>query len=286
VCGGDLPFAVTGVIVIPLLKDQIAIVTGAGRGIGAATAKLFAEEGAHVVVCDLDAAPAQQVVAAIEAAGGRAIAFPGDVTDPSFPDQLIKETIKTFGGLNVLVNNAGYTWDGMVHKMTDAQFQAMLDIHVTAPFRIIRAATPYFRLELKPGELAPLRSIVNVTSVAGLAGNVGQANYAAAKAGIVGLTKTIAKEWGRFGVRCNAVAFGYIQTRLTSAKSPDNVVKRGDKEIPLGVPDQMRDLIVQMIPLGRGGLPEEAAQAILYLGSPISSYVSGHVLEVTGGMTF
>jgi 3-oxoacyl-[acyl-carrier protein] reductase len=271
---------------MPLLQDRVAIITGAGRGIGAATAKLFAQEGARVVVSDLDIAPAKQVVAEIEAAGGHAVALPGDVTDPSFPDQLIKKTIETFGGLNVLVNNAGYTWDGMVHKMTDSQFQAMLDIHVSAPFRIIRAATPYFRIEPKPDEPPVLRCIINVTSVAGLAGNVGQANYAAAKAGIIGLTKTIAKEWGRFGVRCNAVAFGYIQTRLTASKSPDNVVKRGDKEIPLGVPDSMRDLIVQMIPLGRGGLPEEAAHAILYLASPFSSYVSGHVLEVTGGMSF
>ena len=270
----------------PLLQDRVAIITGAGRGIGAATAKLFAQEGARVVVSDLDVAPAQQVVAAIEAAGGHAVAFPGDVTDPGFPDQLMKKTIDAFGGLNVIVNNAGYTWDGMAHKMTDSQFQAMLDIHVTAPFRIIRAATPYFRIEPKPDEPTLLRSIVNVTSVAGLAGNVGQANYAAAKAGIIGLTKTIAKEWGRFGVRCNAVAFGYIQTRLTASKSPDNVVKRGDREIPLGVPDQMRELIVQMIPLGRGGMPEEAAHAILYLASPFSSYVSGHVLEVTGGMSF
>ena len=269
-----------------LLQDQVAIITGAGRGIGAATAKLFAQEGARVVVSDLDAAPAQEVVAAIEAAGGRAMAFPGDVTDPSFPDQLMKKTIETFGGLNVLVNNAGYTWDGMIHKMADAQFQAMLDIHVTAPFRIIRAATPYFRVEPKAGEPTPLRSIVNVTSLAGLAGNTGQANYAAAKAGIIGLTKTIAKEWGRFGVRCNAVAFGYIQTRLTAPKSPDNVVKRGDKEIPLGVPDYMLDLVLPMIPLGRGGTPEDAAHAILFLASPLSSYVSGHVLEVSGGMTF
>jgi 3-oxoacyl-[acyl-carrier protein] reductase len=270
----------------PLLQNQVAIVTGAGRGIGAATAKLFAQEGARVVVSDLDVAPAQQVVAEIQAAGGRAIAFPGDVTDPTFPDQLMKKTVETFGGLNVIVNNAGYTWDGMVHKMADAQFQAMLDIHVTAPFRIIRAATPYFRVELKPDDPAPLRSIVNVTSVAGLSGNVGQANYAAAKAGTIGLTKTIAKEWGRFGVRSNAVAFGYIRTRLTATKSAENVVKRGDKEIALGVPEQMRDIIVQMIPLGRGGTADEAAQAILFLASPFSSYVSGHVLEVTGGMTF
>lgn len=270
----------------PLLQDQVAVITGGGRGIGEATARLFASEGARVVVSDLDAAPAQDVVEAIQSAGGRAIMFPGDATDPSFPDQLLKRAVDTYGGLNVIVNNAGYTWDAMTHKMTDTQFQAMLDIHVVAPFRIIRAAAPYFRVESKPGEPTPLRSIVNVTSVAGLAGNVGQANYAAAKAGIIGLTKTIAKEWGRYGVRCNAAAFGYIQTRLTATKSAENVVKRGDKEIPLGVPEQMREMIVQMIPLGRGGTPEEAAHAILYLSSSFASYVSGHVLEVTGGMTF
>ncbi len=271
---------------LPLLQNQIAIVTGGGRGIGAATATLFAAEGASVVVCDLDAAPAQEVVAAIEAAGGRAMAFTGDVTDPNFPDRLMKKTVETFGGLNVLVNNAGYTWDAMLHKMSDSQFQAMLDIHVTAPMRIIRAAAPHFRVEPDANETAPLRSIVNVTSLAGLSGNTGQANYAAGKAAIIGLTKTVAKEWGRFGVRCNAVAFGYIQTRLTASKSAENVIRRADKEIPLGVPDHLRDLAVQLIPLGRPGTPEDAARAILFLASPLASFVNGHVLEVTGGMAF
>ncbi len=270
----------------PLLQDQVALVTGAGRGIGAATAKLFAQEGACVVVSDLDAGPAGDVVAAIQASGGRALLFPGDVTNPSFPDQIVQKTVETFGRINVLVNNAGYTWDGMVHKMSDAQFQAMLDVHVTAPFRMIRALTPYFRVDPDPEKPTPLRSIVNVTSVAGLSGNVGQANYSSAKAGIIGLTKTIAKEWGRYGVRCNAAAFGYIETRLTASKSAENVTQRGDRQIPLGVPDHLRDLIVTLIPLGRGGTPEEAARTILYLASPLASFVSGHVLEVTGGMSF
>lgn len=274
---------------LPLLEGQIAIITGAGRGIGAATARLFAQEGACVVVSDLDAEPAEQVAAAIEQAGGRALAVPGDVTDPSFPEQLVRRTVETFGGLNILVNAAGYTWDGMIHKISDRQWEAMLAVHVTAPFRMIRACAPHLRdaakAEKAAGQTPRPRSIVNVTSVAGLYGNPGQANYSAAKAGLVGLTRTIAKEWGPLAIRCNAVAFGFITTRLTDAKQAGFTVRRGDAEIALGIPEEIRSKALQMIPLGRAGTPEEAADSILYLASPLSSYVNGHVLEVTGGLS-
>ncbi len=273
---------------LPLLQGQVAIITGAGRGIGAATARLLAQEGACVVVSDLDQEPASQVAGDIERAGGRSLAVPGDVTDPTFPEQLVRKTLETFGGLNILVNAAGYTWDGMVHKLGDRQWEAMLQVHVTAPFRLIRASAPYLRDAAKAEKaagrsLAP-RSIVNVTSVAGLYGNPGQANYAAGKAGLIGLTKSIAKEWGPLGIRCNAIAFGFIATRLTDAKQAGATVKRGDDEIALGVSEELRNRALQLIPLGRAGTPEEAAASILYLASPMSSFVNGHVLEVTGGL--
>ena len=274
---------------LPLLEGQVAIITGGGRGIGAAAARSFAKEGACVVVSDLDREPAEQVAAEIVQAGGRALAVPGDVTDPNFPAQLVGRTVETFGSLNILVNAAGYTWDGMIHKISDRQWEAMLAVHVTAPFRIIRAAAPHFRdaakSEKAAGQTPRPRSIVNVTSVAGLFGNPGQANYSAAKAGLVGLTRTIAKEWGPLGIRCNAVAFGFISTRLTDAKQAGATVKRGDAEIALGIPEEIRNRALQMIPLGRAGTPEEAADSILYLASPLSSYVNGHVLEVTGGLS-
>jgi 3-oxoacyl-[acyl-carrier protein] reductase len=275
--------------VSPLLEGRVAIVTGAGRGIGAATARLFAREGARVVVSDLDAEPAQAVAASIQEAGGEALVVAGDVTGPDFPAQLVQRTVETFGALDILVNAAGYTWDGMVHKMTDRQWEAMLDVHVTAPFRLIRAAAPRMRdaakAEKAAGQTPRPRSIVNVTSVAGVYGNPGQANYAAGKAGLIGLTKTIAKEWGPLGIRCNAVAFGFITTRLTDPKQAGATVKRGDAEIALGIPEELRGRALQMISLGRAGSPEEAATSILFLASPLSSYVNGHVLEVTGGLT-
>jgi 3-oxoacyl-[acyl-carrier protein] reductase len=274
---------------LPLLEGQVAIITGAGRGIGAATARLFAREGAAVVISDLDREPAEQVLSDIEQAGGRGIAVCGDVTDPDLPEELVSKTIDAFGGLNVLVNGAGYTWDGMVHKITDRQWEAMLQVHVTAPFRMIRASAPHMRdaakAEKAAGGSQQPRSIVNVTSVAGLFGNPGQANYSAAKAGLVGLTKTIAKEWGPLGIRCNAVAFGFITTRLTDAKQVGATVKRGDAEIALGIPEDLRNRALQMIPLGRAGTTAEAANSILYLASRLSSYVNGHVLEVTGGLS-
>ncbi|MBP8129854.1 MAG: SDR family NAD(P)-dependent oxidoreductase [Candidatus Hydrogenedentes bacterium] len=271
-----------------MLSNQVAIVTGAGRGIGAAAAKLFAREGASVAVSDRDAAPAEAVVAEIQAAGGKAIACNGDITDPAFPAQLVAKCIEAFGKLNILVNNAGYTWDGMSHKMSDEQFQAMLTIHNVAPFRLIRAATPYMREAAKQeqadGKTPEPRCIINVSSVAGLHGNAGQINYSAAKAGIIGMTKTMAKEWGPLGIRCNTVAFGFIDTRLTASKESAETVKVGDQEVQLGVPSHLRDMALMVIPLARIGTPDEAAGGMVLLASPYASYITGHVLEVTGGM--
>ncbi|KAG0292744.1 Methionine aminopeptidase 1 [Dissophora globulifera] len=265
-----------------LLAGQVAIVTGAGQGIGGATALLFGKEGASVVVSDLDDVKGKDIAQQIVAAGGKAIAVSGDVTDMAFPERVISETIKAFGKINIIVNNAGFTFDAMLHKTTDKQYQMMLEVHNAAPFRIIRAAAPYMRV--KDGEP---RSIVNVSSTSGLHGNVGQANYATAKAGIVGLTKTVAKEWGAFGVRCNTVAYGYIETRLTQAKEKgDSIVVDGQK-IALGIPMGNRKSTAPVpltdTPLGRPGNVEEAAGSVLLLCSPFASYITGHTLEVTGG---
>ena len=270
-----------------LLTGKVAIITGSGRGIGAAAAKLFAAEGASVVVCDLDSAPANETAEAIKAAGGKALAVPGDMTDPAFPEQLVQKAIEGFGGLDVMVNNAGYTWDAVIHKMTDKQWQAMLDIHVTAPFRLIRAAAPFIRetakKEAEQQGHANARKIVNVSSVSGTQGNAGQANYSTAKAGITGLTKTMAKEWGQFNVQVNCVAYGWIETRLTGAKEAGEKIERDGEEIAIGVPGQMHGVMRMMVPLGRPGTPEEAAGPMLFFASPLSNYVSGIVLEVHGG---
>jgi 3-oxoacyl-[acyl-carrier protein] reductase len=271
-----------------LLEGQVAIITGSGRGIGAAAAKLSAQHGAQVTVSDLDPEPAEQVAAEIKEAGGEAIAVPGDVTDPAFPDQIMKATVDAFGKINVLVNNAGYTWDTMLHKMEDKQFQAMLDVHNIAPFRLIRAAAPYMREAAKQekaeGKAAEPRCIINVSSTSGLNGNAGQINYSTAKSGILGMTKTVAKEWGRFGIRCNAVAFGFIETRLTGGQDKGESVNVDGEEVKLGMPGHMKGMITMLIPLGRGGTPGEAAGAIVLLASPLASYITGTCLEVTGGL--
>ena len=275
-----------------MFQDQVVIITGAGRGIGAAAAVRFAGQGASVVVNDLEEDAAAAVVAQIDAAGGRATAVAGSVTDPDFPERLMRAAVDAYGKINVLVNNAGYTWDGMVHKMTDAQWQAILDVHATAPFRMVRAVAPYMRdaarAELADGGLLEPRCIVNVSSTSGLHGNIGQANYALGKMGIVGFTKTVAKEWGPFGIRCNAVAFGLIDTRLTRSKEEQGEsIAVGGQEVVLGIPDKVRDMAQEFlpmrIPLARAGTAEEAAGGILLMASPLASYITGHTLEVTGG---
>lgn len=271
-----------------LLDGQTAIITGAGRGIGAASARLFAEHGAKVVVSDLDIEPAKAVAHDIRQSGGDAVYVCGDITDSGFPEILISEAIEKYGTINIIVNNAGYTWDGMLHKMSDKQFSAMLEVHNMGPFRLIRAAAPHMRegakKEKADGTAFEPRCIVNVSSTSGLHGNIGQVNYSTAKMGLVGMTKTIAREWGAFGIRCNAVAFGFIDTRLTQERKSSESIDVDGQQVQLGIPGKLRETIRAIIPLGRAGTVEEAAGAILFLACPLASYITGHTLEVTGGM--
>ncbi|KAK1231086.1 hypothetical protein PQX77_005802 [Marasmius sp. AFHP31] len=268
-----------------MLKDEVAIITGAGQGIGRSAAILFAKEGAKVVVSDIDAKKAEDVVNEIKAFGGDALAVAGDVGADDFPKKIVDATVQKYGKINHIVNNAGFTFDKMLHTTPDETWDIIQKIHVRAPFRLIRQAAPYFRL--KP-EQRENRSIVNVSSVSGLHGNVGQANYAAAKSAVVGLTKTICKEWGPFGVRANTIAFGLVHTRLTSAKEKGVAIEIDGKKVALGVPgakdqgDPSADY--PLIPLRRGAHPDEAAASMLFLVSPLASFVSGHTLEVTGGV--
>lgn len=270
-----------------MLDGKVAILTGAGRGIGSAAARMFAAEGAMVVVSDLDPNPAEETASAIKNGGGKAVVVGGDVTDPAFPAQLIKATLDAYSGIDIIVNNAGYTWDGVIQNMTDKQWYAMIDVHTTAPFRILREASHFIRDAAKKEQAAHGRAnprkVVNVSSVSGVYGNAGQVNYSTAKAGITGLTKTLAKEWGRYNVQVNCVCYGFIETRLTAPKEQAEKVQRDGEEIALGVPDQARQMAPLLIPLGRPGTPEEAAGPMLFLASPLSNYVSGHVLEITGG---
>lgn len=270
-----------------LLENKVAIITGSGRGIGAAAARLFAEHGAKVVISDIDPAPANETAEAVRAAGGQALALKVDVTKDADIQEMIAQTVSQFGGIDILVNNAGYTWDGMMHKMSDDQWEAMLAVHLTAPFKIIRAAIPYMREQAKKEKdasgVAKARKIVNVSSTTGTRGNIGQANYSAGKSGIIGLSKTLAKEWGPFNIQVNAVAFGWIDTRLTQSETQGEVAEREGQQIKLGMPDKVRDMVLANVPMGRPGTAQEAAGALLFFASELSNYVSGQVLEVAGG---
>jgi 3-oxoacyl-[acyl-carrier protein] reductase len=266
-----------------LLDGKSAIITGSARGIGRATAELFVREGAQVLINDIDGDVAEQAAGEIE---GETAVFAGDLTEPGVPDELVKKANDEFGKVDVVVNNAGYTWDGVVHRMSDEQFQAMLDIHTIVPFRVSRALAPYWR-EAAKQELGEgrevFRKIVNVSSISGTMGNAGQVNYSAAKAGVVGLTKTLAKEWGQFKINVNAVAFGFIETRLTQSKEAGEKIEREGQEVELGIPEQTRAMAAMIIPLGRPAQPDEAAGPVLFLCSDLANYVHGQVLNVTGG---
>jgi 3-oxoacyl-[acyl-carrier protein] reductase len=267
-----------------VLDGKAAIVTGSARGIGRATAELLTEHGADVLINDLDADVAQQTASEI---GGGSIVHAGDLTREGEPEKLVQSAIDAWGKIDIIVNNAGYTLDAPIHKMSDDWFQKMLDIHVVAPFRIIRAAAPHLREPAKKEReegVEVFRKIVNVSSVSGTMGNAGQANYAAGKSAVIGLTKTLAKEWGQFKINVNAVAFGLVHTRLTAAKDADNVMEIGGEKVQLGIPEGMRGGAGMLIPLGRGATPEEAAGGVFFLCSPWSNFVHGQTLNITGGM--
>jgi len=269
------------------LEGKVALVSGSGRGIGQAIAVKLAAEGARVVVNDVDDAPALDTVQRIRAQGGEAIACVGDVTTIDFGPRFVGAALEGFGGLDIIVNNAGYAWDNVIQKMTDDQWYAMLDVHATAPFRILRAATEPIRQMAKKEKdegRHVQRKVVNVSSIAGLSGNPGQVGYSAAKAAVIGVTKALAKEWGRYNVNVNAVAFGYIQTRMTQPIGSDEAVARiGERDVKMGVQPEMIAFMNRMIPLGRGGTPEEAAGAVYLFCIPESDYISGEIVLVSGG---
>lgn len=256
---------------------------------GKAAAILFAAHGAKVVVSDIDGDKAQATADFIRNSNGIACAVAGDVTAEDFPARVVARAVSEYGGVHIVVNNAGFTWDGVLHKMPPEQWDAMLRVHVTAPFRLIQAAAPAMREaakeELARSGRARPRVILNVSSVSGTHGSAGQANYSAAKMGVVGLTKSVAREWGAFNIRCNALVYGYINTRLVQSKEKGASIELGGKTVKLGIPgaDAAAAFAKQQIPLGRVGTPEEAAGAMLLLACPYASYISGQAIEVTGG---
>jgi 3-oxoacyl-[acyl-carrier protein] reductase len=272
------------------LEGKAALVTGSGRGIGRAIAARLASVGAAVTVNDLDSEAAAETVAQITAAGARAHAAPGDLTDPATPQSLVEQTIAAFGGLDIIVNNAGYTWDNVIQKTTDEQFQAMLDIHLVAPFRVLRAASGFLRKAAKRESAENrrfMRKVVNITSISGTDGNAGQIGYSTGKAGVLGMTRTLAKEWGRYNVNVNAVGFGLIETRLVQPLTGESAtIDIKGRHIPVGVQPKVLEAVRQMVPLGRLGTPEEAADAVLFFCSPLSDYVTGEVLICGGGLHF
>jgi 3-oxoacyl-[acyl-carrier protein] reductase len=272
------------------LDSKVALITGAGRGIGRAIAEKLAAAGAAVMINDLDPAPAAEAEAAIRQSGRAAAHLAGDVTAPDFPQKLVDATLATFGGLDIVVNNAGYTWDNVIQKTTDEQYLAMLGIHLVAPFRILRAASTHIRdaakREAAEGRRV-MRKVVNITSIAGTDGNAGQSGYSSGKAGVIGLTKTMAKEWGRYNVNVNAVGFGMIETRLTQPlTSAGATIEVQGRQIAVGVQPKMLEAMKVVCPLGRAGTPEEAAGAVLFFCSPLSDYVTAEVLICGGGMHF
>jgi 3-oxoacyl-[acyl-carrier protein] reductase len=269
------------------LEGKVAIVSGSGRGIGREIALKLAADGAALVINDLDEKMAESVVQEITAAGGRAAACCGDVTAPEFAARFIDTALNSFGRLDIVVNNAGYTWDNVIQKMTDEQWDAIMAVHVTAPFRILRAASEYFRRAAKE-EAAQgaevFRKVVNISSVSGVMGNAGQANYSAAKSAINGLTKALAKEWGRYKVNVNSVAFGLIKTRLTEATAGDDAtINISGNEIKVGVNQQLMQNLETLIPMGRAGTPAEAAGAVYLFCIPESNYISGQIVICGGG---
>jgi len=271
------------------LEGKTAIVTGSGRGIGRAIAKRLVSAGACVMLNDLDEKMLLESKDSL--ADPQRVSFvQGDLTDPLVPAKVIDATLDTFKAVDIIVNNAGYSWDNVIQKTTDEQFLAMLDIHLVTPFRLLRAASQYIRTAAKQemaGGQRVMRKVVNITSISGTDGNAGQIGYSSGKAGVIGLTKTLAKEWGRYNVNVNAVGFGLIETRLVQPLDAAGAsMEMHGHQIRLGVQPSLLDSVKSACPLGRLGTPQEAAGAVLFFCSPLSDYVTGEVLICGGGLHF
>jgi len=266
------------------LKGKAALVTGAGRGIGLAIAQLLSEAGASVLLVDLDEAALTQV-----SLPRPFTTLAADLTAPGAADTIVAKMLSDFSAVDIIVNNAGYTWDNVIQKTSDEQFQSMLDIHVVAPFRILRAASNWIRetakKETQTGQTV-MRKVVNITSISGLDGNPGQAGYSSGKAAVVGLTRTMAKEWGRYNVNVNAVGFGLIDTRLTKPLHDAGLIDIGDRQIQVGMQASVREQATRLIPLGRVGTPQDAANSVFFFCSPLSDYITGETLVCGGGLHF
>jgi len=288
------------------LEGRTALVTGSGRGIGKAIAQRLLAAGANVMLNDLDESLLLETEADL-AHPQHVHHIAADLTTSASPAAVVEATLNAFGAIDIIVNNAGYTWDSVIQKTTDEQFQAMLDIHLITPFRILRAASDYIRSAAKreaTHHQRVMRKVVNITSIAGTDGNSGQAGYGSAKAGVIGLTKTMAKEWGRYNVNVNAVGFGLIETRLVvpmpiqpdraaelalisePATGDQATLKMHGQDIKIGVPTSALESLKKRCPLGRLGTREEAAGAVLFFCSPLSDYVTGEVLICGGGLHF
>jgi 3-oxoacyl-[acyl-carrier protein] reductase len=272
-------------VMVKILEGKVAVVTGAGRGIGRAIALRLAGNGAKIVINDLDPEPAAEVEKEITDGGSDAIVASGSVADPATVAAIMESANSHWGRIDILVNNAGLTRDAMIHRMTDLQFNLVHDVILRGAFNCIRAAAPYMReaaREEKKRDVLQHRKIVNIASIAGVNGAVGNANYAAAKAGLIGLTKAIAKEWAPFRINCNAVAPGIIETRMTAARSPEEI----KNPEALGIPAEVREMIVKQMPMGRIGTPDDVAAAVEFLASPAADFITGQVLVIDGGVDF
>lgn len=252
------------------LKDKVALITGAGQGIGRATAKLFALNGAKVIINDLDEKMIIETKKNIKQVEGEAIGFQCDIRNKEKVTKMIENSISRYGRIDVLVNNAGITQDALIHKMSNEQWQKCFDINVNGAYNCIKAVSKHM--------MSRGGNIINVSSISALDGIIGQTNYSAAKAALIGLTKALAREWAKYKVRVNAVAFGFVETRITEERKGEECLGQ-----IIGIPREIRIKYINKIPMGRFAKPEEAANAILFLASDESSYITGSVLNVSGG---
>ncbi|MFQ5351612.1 MAG: SDR family NAD(P)-dependent oxidoreductase [Candidatus Krumholzibacteriia bacterium] len=267
------------------LDGRVAIVTGAAQGIGRCIAEKLAGEGASVLANDLDVNRLVSVTAAITESGGSCVAFPGDVTDSEFGDAAVSRAIEAFGNLHIVINNAGYVWNSRIIDHSDEQWYAMMDIHATGPFRLLRAAGRHFKAAAKAGDVSRARKVVNVSSVSGLFGEATQFSYSAAKSALVGMTRSLAKDWGRYNVTVNCVAFGFVETRLTQTYE-DEVpeIEVQGRKLKVGLAAQQAATMKTVIPLQRAGTPEDAAGAVYLFCIPESDFVTGEVVAASGGL--